>query len=482
MSAFFASMGGVAGGPAAYVPAGPSRSGDHTHPHDTTATTENTVIHHHVDNDSTEKGSLPSPASSIENVEQQHDIDPDAERRLLRKLDCTVYPILFIVYMMSFLDRINISNAKIQGMAADLDLDEGNRFNIALFIYFVPYILLEVPSNMVIRKVRPSWYLSGLMACWGIINMCMGFVHNYQGLIVLRFFLGAFEAGVMPGIIYLTSMYYKRHEFQTRMSFFFCSTLIGGAVGGDLLRRRLAADGAEEAQMETLNAQAWRLILRDWKIWLGALVYMGVGVTGYATTFFMPTILLEFGWKALEAQIRTIPVYLVSALGMLLVARVSDKLKHRSGFILGGSAIATVGYAMLLCQSTLHRDAKFAAVFLVSLGGYVAAPMSLAWLANNMSGHWKRAFGSGTQVMLGNIAGIVASNIFLVSEAPRYPTGYGVALGMTWLGVLATVAMAVGMWLENRRRDRGGRDDRLLLPEAELRNLGDDHPSFRFTL
>lgn len=85
---------------------------------------------------------------------------------------------------------------------------------------------------MIIRKVRPSWYLSGLMACWGIINMCMGFVNSYQGLVVLRFFLGAFEAGVMPGIIYLTSMYYKRHEFQKRMSFFFCSTLMGGAFGG----------------------------------------------------------------------------------------------------------------------------------------------------------------------------------------------------------------------------------------------------------
>lgn len=209
---------------------------------------------------------------------------------------------------------------------------------------------------------------------------------------------------------------------------------------------------------------------------------MGVGVTGYATTFFMPTILLEFGWKAIEAQARTIPVYLVSAAGMLLAARLSDKLKHRSGFILGGSAVATVGYAMLLAQSSLSRDAKFAAVFLVSLGGYVAAPMALAWLANNLSGHWKRAFGSGLQVMLGNVAGIVASNIFLAGEAPRYPTGYGVALGMTWLGVLAAVALAAGLWLENRRRDRGGRDDRRLLPEAERRNLGDDHPSFRFTL
>lgn len=135
MSAFFASMGGVAGAPSAYThPAVASGSDDRTHPYEVTAPTENTVIHHHVDNDGTEKGSLPSPTSSIDNVEQQHEIDPDAERRLLRKLDCTVYPILFIVYMMSFLDRINISNARIQGMAADLDLNEGNRFNVALFV------------------------------------------------------------------------------------------------------------------------------------------------------------------------------------------------------------------------------------------------------------------------------------------------------------------------------------------------------------
>ncbi|KAK8041695.1 major facilitator superfamily domain-containing protein [Apiospora rasikravindrae] len=509
MSALFDSMGWAAGAPTGRVQS-PNKHTGTAHPRDLTANTEDPVPHHpHVVNDNSEKGSLPSPASFVDDAgnEQQHVIDPVAERRLLRKIDLTVYPILFVVYMMSFLDRINISNAKIQGMAADLDLLEGNRFNIALFIYFIPYILLEVPSNMVIRKVRPSWYLSGLMACWGIINMCMGFVQTYQGLVVLRFFLGAFEAGVMPGIIYLTSMYYKRHEFQTRMSFFFCSTLIGGAFGGilayaiahlggshglaawrwiyiiegsitagiallasflivdwpeqcqfltpaekDLLRRRLAEDGAEKASMDTLNRQAVRLILRDYKIWLGSLVYMGVGVTGYATTFFMPTILLEFGWLAVDAQARTIPVYLVSAAGML---------PRRAG---------------------LGRDAKFAAVFLVSLGGYLATPIALAWLANNLSGHWKRAFGSGTQVMLGNIAGIVASNIFLNSEAPRYPTGYGVALGMTWLGALATAVLALGLWLENRKRDRGGRDDRLLLPEDEVHNLGDDHPSFRFTL
>lgn len=177
---------------------------------------------------------------------------------------------------------------------------------------------------MIIRKVRPSYYLGGLMFCWGIINMAMGFVHSYEALVALRFFLGVFEAGVLPGIIYLTSMYYKRHEFQKRISVLFSSTLVGGAFGGllayaianlgghkgyaawrwifiiegaitavlalisaflivdwpeqckyltaeekDLVKRRMDADGAELAKMDTLNSYAYKRIFSDYKIWIG---------------------------------------------------------------------------------------------------------------------------------------------------------------------------------------------------------------------
>ncbi|KAH8200493.1 hypothetical protein TruAng_005323 [Truncatella angustata] len=378
-----------------------------------------------------------------------------------------------------------------------------------------------------------------LMFSWGITNMCMGFVRSYEGLVALRFLLGATEAGVLPGIIYLTSMYYKRHEFQIRMSFLFCSTLAGGAFGGHqllayaiadlsqlkgylawrwifiiegattsfvaiisaflivdwpeqcrflspeekvILKRRLADDGAGFARMDTLDRYAYKLIFSDWKIWLGSIVYMGIGTTGYATTFFMPTILNEFGWKAEEAQVRTIPIYAVSAVGMLLVAYLSDRLRHRYGFILLGCLIATVGYGMLLNQAMLSQDAKFAAIFLVSLGGYMCTPIALAWLSNNVSGHWKRAISSGVQVMIGNFAGIIGANIFVPDEAPTYATGYGTSLAMLWLGGLAATAMFIGLWLENRKRAAGKRDYRLALPDDVVKNMGDDHPSFRFTL
>jgi hypothetical protein len=92
----------------------------------------------------------------------------------------------------------NIGNAKIQGLTKDLKMS-GTDYNVASMILFVPYILLEVPSNIILKKVRPSMWLSGLMFFWGVTTMCQGFVSSYGGLLVCRVFLGVFEAGVFPG-------------------------------------------------------------------------------------------------------------------------------------------------------------------------------------------------------------------------------------------------------------------------------------------
>lgn len=377
-------------------------------------------------------------------------------------------------------------------------------------------------------------YISSLMFIWGIINMCMGFVHSYQALVGLRFLLGIFEAGVLPGIIYVTSMYYKRHEYQKRMSGIFLSTVVAGAFGGliayaiakrfsgsawrwifiiegaitsvlaiiaafiiidwpeqtrwlnaeekELLRRRLALDVAEVCRMDTLDKPALRRILTDYKIWLGGMIYLGVSVAGYSGALFLPSILVDFKWTPEEAQVRTIPVYVFSGGMMLLGAYLSDKTRHRSGFIVAGASITTIGYAMLLSQTDKSRDYKFGAVFLVFGGAYMITPIALAWLQNNLSGHWKRLYGSSMQVMLGNIAGVIGSNIFLTNESPGFVTGYSTALAFMWVGAGSAILMAVLMWMENKKRDRGERDYLLQLPEEELKNLGDGHPVFRYTM
>jgi sugar phosphate permease len=130
------------------------------------------------------------------------EVNTAAEKKLLWKLDVHVLPILWILYMFAFLDRVNIGNAKIQGLTKDLHMS-GTQYNVASMILFIPYILLEVPSNVILKKVPPSLWLSGLMFFWGITTMCQGFVKTYSELLVCRVFLGVFEAGVFPGTLIL---------------------------------------------------------------------------------------------------------------------------------------------------------------------------------------------------------------------------------------------------------------------------------------
>ena len=93
-------------------------------------------------------------------------IDPVAEKRLRWKCDLHVIPAISLLYMLAFIDRINIGNARIQGLEKDLHM-EGSDYNVALFVFFIPYILFEVPSNIIIRKLPPSTWLSLIMICWG---------------------------------------------------------------------------------------------------------------------------------------------------------------------------------------------------------------------------------------------------------------------------------------------------------------------------
>lgn len=126
---------------------------------------------------------------------------------------------------------VNIANAKVFFLSEDLGL-AGNDYNIALVIFFVPYILFEIPSNIILKKVKPRIWLSICMFAFGLVTLLQGFVQNLSGLIATRFFLGVFEAGMFPGCFYLLSCWYSRQEAQKRYSFFFSSTTLAGAFGG----------------------------------------------------------------------------------------------------------------------------------------------------------------------------------------------------------------------------------------------------------
>lgn len=327
--------------------------------------------------------------------------------------------------------------------------------------------------------------------------------------------------------------YYKRYELQWRLNLFFSASILAGAFGGLLAygiagmdgtagygawrwifiiegvvtiavgifakffipdwpekakflnedeRRMLLArlsEDAGEAVMNRLDKRANKRIYTDWKIYVGIIMYFGVVQSGYGTSFFIPTILNEMGYTARRAQVLSIPIFIVATVGALITAVSTDRLKRRYPFTILGVLICTVGYSMLLGQRGLSTGVKYFATFLIVLGTYVTQPVCIAWISNCMSGHYKRSVSSAMQIGFGNAGGIVASNIYKGTERPYYETGYGTALGLLWVTAIACTLLLVGVWMENKKRDRGERDYRLDEPDAD--NLGDDHPHFRFT-
>jgi hypothetical protein len=123
------------------------------------------------------------------------------EKAILRKMDLRLIPMLALLYLLSFLDRGNIGNAKIEGLTEDLGMS-GAQYNWCLTVFFFTYAAFEVPSNLLLKKLRPSIWLPTIMVAWGIVMTLMGIVQSYEGLLVARVFLGVAEAGLFPGVRY----------------------------------------------------------------------------------------------------------------------------------------------------------------------------------------------------------------------------------------------------------------------------------------
>lgn len=148
-------------------------------------------------------------------------------------------------------NRANIGNAAVVGLEEDLKL-ESTEFNIVLAVFYVPYICVDVPSNLVLKYFKAGYYLPSLLIGWGLCCTFTGLVKSYGGLIAVRFFLGLCEGGLLGGMILYLSMFYPRHAIMKRIGLFYCAAPLSGAFGG------LLATGL--SQIKTPGYNGWPFI------------------------------------------------------------------------------------------------------------------------------------------------------------------------------------------------------------------------------
>lgn len=345
---------------------------------------------------------------SYERVE----IDVALDKRITRKFDSHLLPFLFGLWLLAFIERSNIGNARIDGLTADLHLigPNANKFNIALTVFYVPYVLIDVPSNWILKYVGAGWYLPGLMIAWGLVGTCMGAVKSDAGLIAARFFLGLCEGGLLGGMILYLSMFYRRHDLLFRIGLFYCAAPLSGAFGGLLAtglaqirfhgynrwpwiffvegaitvlfgavtllflphtpgqakfltqeeraaavtRLKLDAHGASsksDVESETFSWRWVRMALLNVNTIVLSLNFFLIITPIYSFSLFLPTIISGLGYSSVVAQLFTVPPNMAGFFVVLGGTFLSDKYKARGPVMIIGCGVAIIGYIMLLVPS-----------------------------------------------------------------------------------------------------------------------------------
>ena len=163
------------------------------------------------------------------------------ERRVVSKVSWRLLPYLFLLYVVAYIDRINVGVAK-AAMSKDLGLDP-EIFGFGAGIFFVGYFLFEVPSNWVLTRVEARVWIARIMVFWGIITVCMMFVRGVASFYVLRFLLGAAEAGFFPGILFYLTRWFRAKDRARAISLFMTAGTLAGAFGNPLSGALLLMDG-----------------------------------------------------------------------------------------------------------------------------------------------------------------------------------------------------------------------------------------------
>ncbi|KAF9534883.1 MFS general substrate transporter [Crepidotus variabilis] len=181
--------------------------------------------------------------------EQEH--RNEVEKSLLKKVDRRM-SILVLIYVLNYIDRNNVSAARLRGFEEDLHL-EGSQFATILSVLYVGYIMMQIPSNIFLNHFgKPSKYLPICMVVWGGLSVATGFTTSYFGALFARFCLGFVEAAFFPGALFLISKWYKRSELSQRMALLTSGNLISNAFGS------LIASGILDSMHGVWGYQAWR--------------------------------------------------------------------------------------------------------------------------------------------------------------------------------------------------------------------------------
>ncbi|WP_031365185.1 MFS transporter [Caballeronia sordidicola] len=350
------------------------------------------------------------------------------EHLMFRKVAWRIIPFLFLCYVVSFLDRINIGFAQLQ-MKHDLGFSDA-MYGLGAAVFYVGYVLCEVPSNMLLVKFGARRTFTRIMLLWGLASVCMMFVSKPVHFYVLRFMLGVFEAGFFPGIVLYLTFWFPANRRAAMMSVFFAGVAVAGVLGGlfsgwimrdmggvmglfgwqwmfaiegapavilafiallYLVDKPHAATwltAAEKDRLVALCAQgqakdsahdvrSFAAALLNPRVYLFAFIYFSLTCASLTLNFWMPLMIRDFGIKdVVSVSLYTVVPNAIGAIGLVLIARRSDRTGERRKHF----AFCTIAGGLALAALTLHLNSFPAMLAILSLAAvFIFAALPIFW-------------------------------------------------------------------------------------------------------
>ncbi|KAF1962096.1 major facilitator superfamily transporter [Byssothecium circinans] len=426
-------------------------------------------------------------------------------RKIRRKIDWHIVPLMFGCYTMQFLDKVILNYAAVMGLQKDLNL-KGNEFsNIATFL-FVGLLCFEIPNIYFLQLVPAAKWLGLNVVLWGTATACGAAAHNYQTLLISRIFLGIFEATIGPSLLLISSQWYTKSEQAPRFSFWYCGLGLGQIVGGAIsygfqhvtpgsgvagwrvmfivlgcvtvvigigtvlfvpdtpMKARWLSDAEKIALLKHVSVnktgiedrkfrpQQIQEALLDPQLYLMVLAVILLSVSSGVVTTYSATLIRNLGYKPRQAALMNMPSGVVSIFFTLLVGFGIRKRSNRWFWIIVCIIPGITGGALMSFLPVKHRAGCLAGIYLVNA---VVAPLPVlyAWTAANFGGATKRAFAAAVVSGSFSIGNIIGPQTFQARDAPDYRPAKIAVMGTQAGCAVVTVMLYVYYRWQNKTKD-----------------------------
>ncbi|KAK3328182.1 MFS general substrate transporter [Cercophora scortea] len=428
-------------------------------------------------------------------------------RRVLRKIDRRLIPLLFVTYMLNFMDKTILSSASVFGLQEDTGL-EGQDYSWVSSIFYFGYFVWAYPTTFLIARLPPAGYLAGNTLFWGLVVALTAACTNYTGLMTVRFLLGVAEATITPAFMFITSTWYTRDEIPTRTGIWFSGNSVGGMAASLLAfgighikdavgpwrwmfiilgvatflwafvlmallpdsistaakflsdeERQYASSRIEAAGTGRTEKTHWRWeqvqeCLADPKTWFLLVLEMLTQIPNGGTQNFANLVIKSFGFTSLQSTLINIPYSLVSAGFIVGTGHLAGRFRHVNCLLIVGVVIpCVVGSALIHARQDTSKPVQLLGYFLLSSGS-AAMPLALSLVQANYRGVTKKMTVTALLFLgycVGNIAG---PQFFRSDEAPTYDTAFRTI--MVCYALVVVIAMGLRFYLRrlNARRAR----------------------------